>query len=378
MKNYTIKLIITVITLFSLLGITNYIIDPYDHFKTLSFNKINKLKSITHDKRREAYENINLIKPKTLVLGTSRSLMGFNDSILSKLEQPLVNASVERASIHEIYAYFNYAIEQAPIKNVILTLDFFNFNTYLEPLPSFEIVEKLMKNENTFKIKILKKLNLLFSKDAFYKSFKTLLMNNKKNIDNSFTFIDSMQLSNKTERALITTHVFYPLPYKKFDFRNTSIDSFDIINSILKKADEKKISIKLVILPIHTRLLSLIKEIGLIDKYECWYKMIAELGNSYPVYDLSSLETLTQISPSSEKFNEWYYETLHFNSKLGKVIIDKIDDSNSSEIRLNSRNADRKFLETTNSIVNYYNNYPDEYLMLKDTIKYSGLNHNQT
>lgn len=71
---------------------------------------------------------IKKVQPQTLILGSSRAAYGIDPDRLHGFPYPIFNAAVEYGQLYEMYRMLEYAVEIAPIKEVVLLLHYYNFN----------------------------------------------------------------------------------------------------------------------------------------------------------------------------------------------------------------------------------------------------------
>lgn len=104
----------------------NYIIDPYGIYNNRFFN-LEKIKQSPKMKLVKAIRVKN-IKPKSIVLGTSRAETGF-DPNHNYFMQPSYNFATSGSSMYENRLNFEYALKQGNLKKVLLVLDYRMFNS---------------------------------------------------------------------------------------------------------------------------------------------------------------------------------------------------------------------------------------------------------
>ncbi|NEP43981.1 MAG: hypothetical protein F6K35_34080, partial [Okeania sp. SIO2H7] len=160
----------------------NVVIDPYDVFNTPNFLGINhaKLRKDNSDRLFKATDIIR-IKPVTILIGSSRTKQGLNPNHpgLEK-EQPGDNLCLNGLNIYELRRYIEHAIaNQKELDLIILGLDFFMFNTFLENQPSFS--ENRLEKRH---ISLEDFVHVTFSSDALSASKETIVDSQKNPPDN--------------------------------------------------------------------------------------------------------------------------------------------------------------------------------------------------
>jgi hypothetical protein len=366
MSSYLAKYVISVAILFGLIVSFNLVIDPYNYFEIITISKVNEDKVVAKGKRRQVFDRLSDLKPDTLILGTSRSLMGMDAAQFDEAAGFVLNASFERATFGEIYGYFRYALKQHCPKQVILNLDFFSFNAYLESLEEYNEISGLMLGQSQSSIQNKKKLKALTSMDGLIKSIETVRYNLKgQSILQFAERISPLEKFTRVERSLLETNVYFPLPLKKFEFSNSelNIDTFQYLQEIVDTSKANNIDLKLVILPMHARQLLLIKEIGLWEKFEAWKRRLVELAPPFKLYDFAYFMPENMESPHSDKNIQWYDESLHFKMALGEKVLHYIAAHSSDEfgVILSKENLEKSLNKIRLDFQVYQKNYPLDY-----------------
>lgn len=366
MRSYLAKYVISVLILFGMIISFNLVIDPYNYFEIITIPNINVDKVVAKGKRRQVFDRLSDSKPDTLILGTSRSLMGMDTSQFEDAAGLVLNASFERATFGEIYGYFQYALKQHCPKQVILNLDFFSFNAYLESLEEYNEIAGLMLGQSQQSIQNKKKLKALVSMDGLIKSIETIRYNVQSQSNPHLTDrISPLEKFTRVERSLLETNVYFPLPLKKFEFSNSdlNIDTFQYLQEIVDTSRSNNIDLKLVILPMHARQMVLIKEIGLWPKFEAWKRRLVELAPPFKLYDFAYFMPENMESPHLDKNIQWYDESLHFKMALGEKVLHHITAHPSDEfgIILSKENLEQSLNKTRLDFQAYRENYPLDY-----------------
>ena len=124
------------------------------------------------------------IRPKTIILGSSRTELGMDPNHSFWDFQPVFNAAFGGADIYDSFYYLKHANSTGELKKAVIMVDFFMFNAqrkrYVEE--DYEFLELIEKQSELFKLKTLK---YLMSLQTIGDSFKTLMnkdLTNKLNI----------------------------------------------------------------------------------------------------------------------------------------------------------------------------------------------------
>jgi hypothetical protein len=109
----------------------NWLVNPFDYFDAPAVKRFNAVKTgLINQERFYKALQIERLKPKALVLGSSRVLIGINpDDVANLIGEPVYNGAFVGANFEEIYQFFELALHHQPqLKTVIVGIDFFAFN----------------------------------------------------------------------------------------------------------------------------------------------------------------------------------------------------------------------------------------------------------
>ena len=126
-KVYVVQSLATAIAAFMALAVLNISIDPYSIWwryesgaalcSKLTFNRLSKP------------HWIRSVRPRTVLLGTSRAMLGFDPASFDGISvpRPVFNAAVTAASVHEMALSGEDALSLGTVETMIIGLDFFQF-----------------------------------------------------------------------------------------------------------------------------------------------------------------------------------------------------------------------------------------------------------
>src|SRR5262249_50606487 len=107
----------------ALVIIFNAVIDPFAMYHTVEVAGFNAYKPTIFNRMRlfKAFE-VRRVKPRTLILGSSRTHVGLRCShvALKALEEPCYSLAFDGATAKEMYVYLRHAQAIRPLKHVIL------------------------------------------------------------------------------------------------------------------------------------------------------------------------------------------------------------------------------------------------------------------
>lgn len=369
----------------------NYIINPYAIFNpsTEKYFRLNKTVFESHTRMGKAYV-VREMKPKTIILGASRTEMGLNPEHAGFQYQPVYNLSLASANVYEVYRYFQHTSNQTKLFQVILTVDFFQFNANKPSTPDFlESRLSISYKGEQINYPLQEALSALASVDGLVASIETLIKssngkpilfdNGQKN--DQFTKNNIKKQGGYHKAFLLNEedyirYIYFPYPKQRFDFysSDTGFDSFLIFQDLIGECYSKGIDLKIIISPSHARQWEALASIGLWNKWEFWKRELVRINKEvavkyekkiFPLWDFSGYNVYTvEIVPELEdKVTEmqWYLESSHYNNKLGELVLDRVFNYRHPKrqvaegfgVLIDSKNIDRHLLKIQKERENY-------------------------
>ena len=130
-KNFLIGVVAVVIALTLLSAAVNMIVDPFRVHHLVEIDGFNTVKPSAQGNLRlaKAY-NISSQRPDAVLLGNSRVEQGFDPARASvRFQRAVYNAGLPGSTIYENYRYLQHAAQTGRLKDAVLALDIFAFNT---------------------------------------------------------------------------------------------------------------------------------------------------------------------------------------------------------------------------------------------------------
>lgn len=130
----------------ALAGAVNVLVDPYDVFRYVQIHGFNTDKPAIENQVRlaKAYQ-IRKLKPEIMVLGNSRVEMGLDTERRSReIGRQIFNGGLPGSTIYELHRYLQHAAAIGSLKEVLLALDIFSFNTQLPASQNDFLESRLM------------------------------------------------------------------------------------------------------------------------------------------------------------------------------------------------------------------------------------------
>ena len=304
-------------------GVFNIFVDPYDVFNTPNFLGINhsKPRKDNSDRLFKATDIIR-IKPVTVLMGSSKTKRALDpDHPALKNNQPVYNLALNGINVYESRRYLEHAIaNQKNLDLVILGLDFFMFNKFLENQASFS-EQRLEKRH----ISLADFINVTFSLDALLASKETIVDSNKNPPDDIFYgengFMPYRNPDPEKTQWRFERHieVYYELDSEY----ELSTKFMDDLKKIVDLCQQNNIQLILFISPSHATQWEAIKAIGEWSTFEEWKRKVIKISLS-PVFDFSGYNSIT--TESIHKNMENYEDNAHYTKKIGDLILNRILD----------------------------------------------------
>lgn len=304
------KFFIFAISIITFVSLVNYIINPFSTFNHPLDSYFAQKTNIVSDRMSKFYA-ANHLKPKTILIGTSRSGFFKESQLAPYVIAPIYNYSMAGSSVDEQAAYIQYMITQHKLKTVVWSLDFFSFNPTKPMNPSFD--------PERFK-------HPIYWKDYEFSlfSFKTLSRSFKTVQNNLFSTIEEIPHGQPYTPERLDFNIKYILHQyateKSFlaseSFKNPhSIDhKLDLVQQTLNMCEQYNVNCILYTSPVYYRHIDMIYSIGLGETFEYWKKGLASIS---PYTDFC-----TRNSVTVEKMN--FTDSSHILGSFGDLVFGRI------------------------------------------------------
>ena len=344
----------------------NVVIDPYDVFNTPNLLGINhsKPRKDNSDRLFKATDIIR-IKPITILIGSSRTKQGLdpNHPALEN-DQPAYNLSLDGLNTYELGRYIEHAVtNQKELDLIILGLDFFMFNTFLENRPSFS--ENRLEKQN---ISLVDFVNVTFSSDALLASKETIVDSQKNPPDNiGYGENGFMPYRNpdpeKTEwRFKNSINVYYGF-HAKYQLPTELTE----LKKIVDLCQQNQIKLISFISPSHATQWEAIRATGEWSTFEKWKREVVAIT---PVFDFSGYNSITSEPIHNEMEN--YRDNSHYTKKIGDLVLNRILSYKKEEvpedfgILINPENVESHLVKIRQDREIWAKNNPDEVQLVKE------------
>lgn len=351
--NYTkwlIKMFLILISLISLIFAVNYFVDPYGIYN----NKVFNFKKITQSEKMRFIKPlvVEQIKPKSIILGTSRAEHGFDPQHPYFLK-PSYNFGLTSASMYEVTTNLKFAIKQGALKEVLLVLDYRMFNDKNQKqLDEFESYFDGSKG----------RYHYLYSLDTFKDSLQTIFKTYKPysmyhpqgHIMHEYEIAKIKKTAGQLDNMNKYEKNYYKLLKPNYIYKDSKKSSFKDFDELLYLCHRNHIKLEIIFGSSHIRQWEALSYYLGDDTFSKWKKDVVyrvekisrELHQKpYKIIDFSIYHELTsEKMPNRNQIMKYYYDASHYNQKLGSIILDTLNNNTQYigfGIEINSKNIDQ-------------------------------------
>ena len=275
-RRYIVALLLLTVGWVAVIATVNVVVDPYAVFGSQRTEGLNSRKPEFNKRLSKAkVVEVARLKPENLILGNSRADRGLDPYHSCWESEPVYNMAIPGSTITDIYWYLNYALEVAPIRRVVIDLDFLQmFNLFYRDRigePSIPAIVSRSWDSET--------LVSIFSLDALKSSMRTLTKQNqvtqysprghmrthqpKEPQDYASVFLDGYMKM----QAAIDRKGLFDAEEAQWRYRN--------FEQMLRLAHEQGVELVLVVSPLHARYLSLIEKSGCVGRIYSMERYVA-------------------------------------------------------------------------------------------------------
>ncbi|MBT5230824.1 MAG: hypothetical protein HOM11_11190 [Methylococcales bacterium] len=313
----------------------NIVADPLDVYRVVHAEGFNVIKpKVDSYSRLSKPMQVQRRQAKLLVMGSSRAEYGI-PMTHSALGDSVYSYTMSGTNIYHTMRFFQHAVAQSEVKELVLGLDFFMFNSHaIEGLDAEDILAVTANNDINTAFKMNQWLKTLLSLDMFKISMKTL--SRQKIKYQRFDELGNMTLKNITDYPTEFSHVQTVYAHKVwseckgelFEFQrgDGSGDTFHYLQRILTLANDNNIKVTLYISGSHAYLWEMLDYMGLWSKFEDWKTQLSALADRYPevpLWDFSGYHaySVEVVPQNGEGGMQWYMDASHFLPRLGSKML---------------------------------------------------------
>ncbi|MHB9101385.1 MAG: hypothetical protein ACYC2E_07730, partial [Sulfuricella sp.] len=290
----------------------NFMVDPFSVFgapRIAGFNA-NKNDFLEHLRMTDVYA-VKRIKPKCIILGTSRAGRGLSPGHPALAGTACYNMALPAISLYEMRRYFQHAQAIQPLDQAILALDFRVFNTAPDRSGAFSETRLAVDRGgiaqfNLFSARLPDLAAALLSTKALLSSVKTVRQQRWANI----TLAGNGYWQPLTDRYdhMAAFNAYTRNSFRRFEeiAHNDAIfsQSADDLRALLRSAYQSTVKVSMLISPAHAWHWETLHQSGLRPRFEEMKRMIVRINHEeatragkteYQVWDFSGM-----VGPSLE------------------------------------------------------------------------------
>ena len=345
-----------------LVALTNTIIDPFGIYGSTALPGVNAYKPAMQNRVRlvKAFD-VWHIKPRALILGTSRSHLAVRTTHpgWDPIAKPRYNLAFDGATTHEMYAYLRHAHAITPLRQVILGLDTWHLNPFPSGVrPGFdEALLDAPANPWRHFTSRLASLRIAFSADTAWASIQTLLA--QEDPQPIWFAPDGQRLGevffhrpSEEYAASGPSNYFWAIDRREAGFKLDMGDdrphrrtadaapdmvSLDYVRLIIEFCRAEGIDLRIYITPAHAHQMEISSAVGEWPAIEAGkrdlVKILKEDADTHPsakpfvLYDFSGYSSVTTeaVPPlGSSQEMSFYWDSSHFKEAIGDCVLDRL------------------------------------------------------
>jgi len=297
--------------------------------------------------RIEKTEAIKRLKPDAIIIGSSRADIGLDPRPEYFPGMTPYNAGLSAATIHENRMMLEFAQAVHPLKEAVITLDFFSFDGHRLENKQFE-PERLTPQALTPLHSFFYTYGTIVSFDTLIASFKNIRY--LKHLDrHAYSEPNGHKINNDVVDNIAAhgaAHMFDAPPADReisvddfsFDYAGGQDNSvFNHLEAMLDFARQNKIKVVLLLSPVHEGYMKHIEEQGRGALAEEWKKRVTEIVRAnaarygekpYPLWDFAYRNSFTtEPVPAAGDLKthmKWWWDPSHYKVELGDIVLRKV------------------------------------------------------
>jgi hypothetical protein len=278
-------------------------------------------------------------------MGSSRALNGLDPAHAAFAGLRSYNFALPGATPCDLERYLGLALEAGPLKRVVVGLDLFATNAFLDDSRCI-----LPTEHATPWIGFTR---LLFSADTLNAAQKTILKQRRQDPNiwqptaDGFARISEQTVRKQGgaraafrnfERLTLETF-FFPSPTCRFSLAEPAVGAEPMrrLRRFLEIAHEHKLEVALFFSPPHARLALAVDAAGLWAGYETWKRAVVALNEivareqgraPFPLWDFSGFNSVTtEAVPPADDLDSvmrGYWDASHYRKEVGDLVLNRI------------------------------------------------------
>ncbi|MBV6499710.1 MAG: hypothetical protein CJBNEKGG_02173 [Prosthecobacter sp.] len=332
---YLRQLACTVLATCAVTALVNRAVNPYGLFATDWLHAVDKPETFTHLRMVKAAQTRHL-KPKALILGSSRAETGLDPAHPGWTAHPVYNLGLSNASIYEVRRYLEHACAVGEVRQVVVLLDFTSFLAGGTVAPDF-LEERLAIRPDGSPGASGVWCDLpagLLTWSALEGSLATL---RGREGEKRYLPDGSRDAASEDSRVLSKGGAIRAFAAYEAKVLGGQVDhnarlgdtEFGHLAAILRLARARDIDLRLALSPMHVRYLTILELQGRWQMYQDWKRALLRLVTEeaggktpFPLLDFGVCTPQTTDPVPAAGLARYYYEASHFNKVLGKQLLD--------------------------------------------------------
>lgn len=357
---------LTTVTLRAAVAAFNAVVDPFGMNLLVRAKGFNAYKPATYNRVRlfKAYE-VKRIRPQSLILGTSRSHIGFScaHEAGGRLEGPCYNLAFDGATSREMYLYLRHSYAMQPLKHVLLGLDPYHLAPSLSTTrPDFDPLVLHDTDGNMLPRWLTGDLRILTSLDTLKASVETLQAQDApqpawfgsdgqrlgevffREIEGNFKQLGPRGYFDMTDHREVGYQTEWMVAARRkpasvradpvFDPNETSVA---YVRRILAFCRAHRIDLRIVVTPAHAHQMEIMAASSdwaeVERKKRDLVRLVDEENARYPeqpptpIFDFSGYSSLTEDAPpapGTQAELRYYWDSSHFKQIVGNYVLDRV------------------------------------------------------
>lgn len=343
LARYLQRLLAGIAALVLLVGAWNLAVDPYRVFGLPDIAGFNALKpDFVESLRMTTPYAIDRRTPDALILGTSRAGRGYSPGHAAFDGLAAYNAALPAVSLYEMLRVLQHAQATRPLKRVVLGLDNRAFYADRDGNGAFREARFRVASDGRpqtrlFTATLPDYAASLLSVDALIASLRAVRFQGWTRLtleaDGRWRSVGDEFDSHAGFRAMTLNTLDR--------YRRYSAEPFDLehaiepLREILRLCHREGIDLRLIVPPSHAWHFEAMREAGMLDRFDEIRRAVVranadvagEFGHPpFPLWDYSGYRGHNVEAAPLEKGARpaWFWETVHFNTKLGDAVLDEV------------------------------------------------------
>jgi hypothetical protein len=363
---YCAMVALAALALLAAVAVFNAVIDPFGMYFLVNVKGFNAYKPDIYTRVRlfKAY-GVMRVRPQTIILGTSRSHIGFRCShkAFARIEGPCYNLAFDGATSKEMFLFLRHAEAVRPLRHVLLGLDPYHLAPGpVSTRPDFDPLVLFDPDRVALPRWLTGDLRLLTSLDTLKASLETLKAQDAnqpswfgpdgqrlgelyfRKVDPEFAHLGPRGYLDLVDRREVgfQTDWMVAAAQRKASHRpdppfNDDETSLAYVRRIIEFCREHDIDLRIVITPAHAHQMEIMAASSgwqeLETKKRALVRLVAEDAAQhpgqapFPVFDFGGYSSITEEPlppPGSREEMKYYWDSSHFKQIVGDYVLDRV------------------------------------------------------